>query len=101
MQKKIPIMMDFIVCDFCNRRENDDLTISKCEICGKDICDECASEECLTEDNDTLTLCKVCTTRFDLTAYRNVYIEISELKEQLNNKHIEAHNILLKYRSEI
>lgn len=97
MIKKFPVMMDFLVCDLCNRQEGDTVDIRKCELCGRDICNNCTNMEFIDDDN-TLNLCNECSERADLTEYKKVFEEIHRLQQQTQEKYAEAHGILAETR---
>jgi hypothetical protein len=97
MIKELPVMTKFIVCDICGSPESATLDMHKCEICGKDVCDDCVSDEAIG-NNEILTLCTECEVKCDLTEYKRVHEEINALKAQLSDKYSEAHDILLRMK---
>lgn len=100
MITKIPVMTEFVVCDLCNRQEGDTVVIRKCELCGKDVCDNCSNMEFIDDDN-MLNLCNQCSERVDLIEYRKVFEEINRLKQQIQEKYAQAHDILAEMRKSI
>jgi hypothetical protein len=100
MIKKIPVMKEFLVCDFCNRQEGDDVDIRKCELCGRDVCNNCSNMEFIDDDN-TLNLCNECSERVDLEEYRKLFEEINKLQQQIQEKYVKAHSILAEMRKSI
>jgi hypothetical protein len=99
MIKELPVMTKFIVCDLCGSVESSNLNMHRCQICGKDACEACVSDEAII-GSETLCLCTECDVKFDLTAYRKVHEEINTLREQLSDKYTEAHIILVAMKNE-